>query len=172
MYSMCISNLEFSLDAAFKFAHKIETIYSFFSEVYEVCAKRYIDTIDISNKFDVWHKTIQSKKQCAAVFSVLSFNPSNCYPEKHERYPNDDMWFVYKEDADMSSFEVPDNFDISDLTEEWWFQQNLVHDDIDLFFYIVFKILYHNNIVKDSVSFSCLYIDELFEDIKNLKPVS
>ncbi|WPK19733.1 hypothetical protein [Salmonella phage SD-1_S14] len=92
----------------------------------------------------------------------IAFNPTNCYPEKHERYPNDDMWFEYKEDSDMSSIVVPDDFNAQDLTEEWWFQQNLVHDDIDLFF----KMLYHNNIVKESVSFSCLYIDDLYNEIQ------
>ncbi|HEA3649879.1 TPA: hypothetical protein RVU01_003439 [Escherichia coli] len=154
-------DLEFSLDAAFKYVHKIETIYS------TLCAiKSVTEELDVGERYQVWNNSFFNKEHSATVFYILAFNPSNCYPEKHERYPNDDMWFEYKEDADMSSIEVPDDFNAQDLTEEWWFQQNLVHDDIDLFFYIAFKMLYHNNIVKESVSFSCLYIDDLYNEIQ------
>lgn len=161
-----MSNLEYNLDSAFQFAHKIESIYNFF------CAVRSSELNFVNKKFDVWHNTIQNNaKDSISVFSVLTFEPSNCYPEKNECSPNDDMWFDCT-CAEMDMVAVPDDFEVQDLTEEWWFQQNLVHEDIDLFFYAVFKILYKNNIVKESIYFSCTYLDELYKEIKTQKPVS
>jgi hypothetical protein len=154
-------DLEFSLDAAFKFVHKIETIYR------TLCAIKSVSSeFDVGERYQVWNNTFLNKERCSTGFNILTFNPSNCYPEIHERHPNDDMWFDYTKDGDMSSLVVPDDFNAEDLTEEWWFQQNLVHDDIDLFFYIAFKMLYHNNILQDSVFFSCLYLDDLYNEIQ------
>lgn len=160
--------VQFSLESAVQYVKYIEGVYNIM-KAYE--GKGYAS---INHKYDYINNQLEESNSGRVLFSILNFAPDNVYPDEDDlRLERDDLWYMYPgRDKPMDDALLEIKYSTEPLTPELWFQYSTLHEEIDIFFYAIYKMLYENGVLKNHVYFYFQQMKNVYESFYPTEPVS